>query len=379
MDAALFTAMLRDKHLFDWRRLQYKYGEEAVREFFSLLDEGFWQELPLWSGGKRPVFLPCVLPNTTATVKLLLTDPGTQAATVEEIESSLRIENIHSSRESIQRILQGYAPGNRDETMVLGMKRGLEFISNRDNALTEENLHRLYMLTVGDYLPEEDRLLPGRYYRHGSVYVVGTELGHTGASPKVLPEAMAALFAFINAEDGMDELVKAAIIHFMLAWLHPWFDGNGRTARLLHLWYLLQRGYSASLYVPFSSYINDSRNEYYKAFRTVEDNMRFFGRMDVTPFILYCIEHIYHCFPKRLSARDAESLLPPDTATEKERALWAFVLRSYGEAGFSTKQLERDFANAAYATIRSFVLKFTELGLLEKVQGGNRPKYRVRG
>lgn len=44
---------------------------------------------------------------------------------------------------------------------------------------------------------------------------------------------------------------------------------------------------------------------------------------------------------------------------------------------FSTKQLEKDYGDAAYATIRSFVLKFTDLGLLQSIHYGTRIKYKV--
>ena len=64
--------------------------------------------------------------------------------------------------------------------------------------------------------------------------------------------------------------------------------------------------------------------------------------------------------------------------TEKEKALREFVLSAYGDVEFSTKQLEKGFGNAAYATIRSFVLKFEKLGLLKSTQYGNRVKYAVR-
>ena len=64
--------------------------------------------------------------------------------------------------------------------------------------------------------------------------------------------------------------------------------------------------------------------------------------------------------------------------TEKEKALWEFVLSAYGDAEFSTKRLEKDFGDAAYATIRSFVLKFESLGLLTSVRYGNRVKYRIQ-
>ena len=64
--------------------------------------------------------------------------------------------------------------------------------------------------------------------------------------------------------------------------------------------------------------------------------------------------------------------------TEKESQLWQFVLSHYGTDEFSTKQLERDFGAAAYATIRSFVRKFESLALLGAVRYGTRVKYWVR-
>ena len=51
---------------------------------------------------------------------------------------------------------------------------------------------------------------------------------------------------------------------------------------------------------------------------------------------------------------------------------------SFGDAEFSTTQLVKDFGDAAYATIRSFVLKFEKLGLIKSTQYGNRMKYAVR-
>ena len=73
-----------------------------------------------------------------------------------------------------------------------------------------------------------------------------------------------------------------------------------------------------------------------------------------------------------------QTALSHGQVTEKEKTLWEFVLSAYGGAEFSAKQLEKDFGNAAYATIRSFVLKFEKLGLLKSTQYGNRVKYAVR-
>ena len=150
------------------------------------------------------------------------------------------------------------------------MKKGLEFIAEPANQITEENIHRLYQMTVGAFLPEEDRLLPGRFYRHDSVFVVGGKVEHTGLPWQKLPEYMGALVAFFHEEDEINDLLKAALGHFYMAYLHPYFDGNGRMARLLHLWYLVQRGYPSALFIPMSSYVEQSRRAYYNAYTQVE-------------------------------------------------------------------------------------------------------------
>ena len=153
-------------------------------------------------------------------------------------------------------------------------------------------------------------------------------------------------------------------------------------ARLMHLWYLVQQGYSSALFVPLSEYVNKSRKGYYDAYTLAEENARISGVLDVTPFLVYFIENVYHklngVLPARRTTEAFQDALSQGQVTEKEKALWSFVLSAYGEAEFSTKQLEKDFGNAAYATIRSFVLKFEQLGLLTSTRYGNRVKYRVQ-
>ena len=193
---------------------------------------------------------------------------------------------------------------------------------------------------------------------------------------------MGELVRFIHEDSDSNDLLKAALIHFYIAYLHPFFDGNGRMARLMHLWYLVQQGYSSALFVPLSEYVNKSRKGYYDAYTLAEGNARISGVLDVTPFLVYFIENVYHklngALPARQTTEAFQVALSQGQVTEKEKALWSFVLSAYGEAEFSTKQLEKDFGNAAYATIRSFVLKFEQLGLLTSTRYGNRVKYRVQ-
>ena len=387
MDASLFAKMLSDKSITDLKKLGYKYPKADLQEFVALLKENFYYKLPLNDfGGERIVFLEGVTQVSLSAVRILLTPQssdhlfGTKAME-DEILSTFRIEQINTTRESVRRVLAGHSPRNEDEHRVYGMKLGLEFIADPSHTITERNLYRLYQMTIGEFLPEEDQLLPGNRYRHDAVYVVGAKVEHTGLPCSKLPEYMAALIKFAQEDSETNALLKAAILHFYLAYIHPYFDGNGRMARLLHLWYLVQQGYSSALFVPLSRYVEESRNRYYNAFSLVERNQEISGIVDLTPFLTYFIEQVYRPLGENKMGGHAmdsfKEALAQEKITEKEAALWQFVLSCYGNEEFSTKQLEKDFGNAAYATIRSFVLKFESLGMLASTRYGNRVKYQV--
>ena len=387
MDAALFTQLLSDKKVTNLKKLGYKYPQADIPEFIELLKNGFYKSVPLKDfHGNDLVYLEGTTQVHLSAAKILLTPQnssqlyGTKAME-DEIISTFTIENIDFSRDSVRKIMAGYAPSDESENRIYGMKKGLEFISDPTHTMTEENIFRLYETAVGESLPEEDKLLPGNYYRHDAVYIVGEKVEHTGIGCEKLKDYMGNLIGFIQDKTPMNDLLKAALIHFYIAYLHPYFDGNGRMARLLHLWYLVQQGYSSALFIPLSEYVNKSRKGYYDAYTLAEDNAQISGVLDVTPFLVYFIENVYHkldnALPVPTTTAAFDDALTQGRITEKESALWHFVLSAYGTAEFSTKQLEKDFGNAAYATIRGFVLKFEDLGLLRSIKYGNRNKYHI--
>lgn len=388
MDASVFAKMLSDPGRLDIKKMGYKYGQENLQEFLALRKQYFYQELPLHDFDGNPmVYLDKAVQIPLSAARVLLTPQqsaslyGTRAME-EEILSTFRIEQIATSRESVRRILSGQAPRDDEEHRIYGMKQGLEFIADRSHTITEENLFRLYQMTIGDFLPEEDRLLPGHWYRHDGVTVIDGKTEHTGLPWQKLPAYMKELMAFAAEKAAQNDLIKAAILHFGLAYLHPYFDGNGRMARLLHLWYLVQQGYSSALFVPMSRFVEESCARYYKAYTRVEQNQQISGVLDVTPFLVFFAESVYYRLgedqPQPRTLQAFEEALRQGKVTEKEQALWQFVLTAYGSEEFSTKRLEKDFGGAAYATIRSFVLKFERLGLLTSVHYGNRVKYRIQ-
>lgn len=381
-----FFVLLKDKAFYDFQKMQYKYGSEVFRDFFGALKSNMYTQLPLKDfTNENILLLESKIKLTSQLKKALLkqyADRTYSAPAMEhEIMATLSIEAIDTSRESVRKILAGFAPTDKNEEKAYGIKRGLDFIADTCNPITAANLHKLYLLAIDDFLPADDRLQPGEYYRHGPVYIVGTDIRHEGLPANNLTEYVNQLLDFIKTDDDLDQIIKSTIIHYYFAYLHPYFDGNGRMSRLLQMWYLIQCGFTEVLFIPFSKYINESRNQYYKTFDTISTNKHIAGLLDVTPFVIYFIDHVFSKMDTNFAASDLfatlNSLIENGQVTLKEKALFKFVVSTYASEEFSTKQLEKDFGNAAYATIRTFVLKFEAFGLLGSRRYGARVRYRL--
>ena len=224
MDIKIFTKMLKDKHFTDYKKMKYKYDDD-FNAFLQTLEELYYKTLLLSDfDGNNVVFIENHAAMNQSAVKLLLKSQdqhyGIKAAE-DEIVAPCAIESIDFSRDSVRKILKGMAPKDEQENRILGIKHGLEFISDIDNKITEKNLYKLYMMTVGDFLSGDDKLLYNNFYRHDTVYVVSDRVEHSGLDHKKVPEFMKSLVAFVNAEDDINDLIKAAIIHFYVAFVHP--------------------------------------------------------------------------------------------------------------------------------------------------------------
>lgn len=385
MDAVKFSKMLSDKHITDLKKLKYKYSDD-FNEFIEILKSSYYEYLPLKDfKGEKIAYLNSSTGVNLSAVKLLYTPQnsayGTKAIE-DEIVATSAIESIDFSRDSVRKILKGYAPKDEEENRILGLKNGFEFISKKDNKITEENIHKLYMMSMGDFLDDENKLKEGSFYRHDSVYVMSDKIEHSGISSAKLPEYMGDFVSFANSDDKINELVKATMLHFYIAYIHPYFDGNGRMARLIHMWYLIQKGYETTLFIPFSNYIEKSRKNYYDAYTLVEENSKLSGVLDITPFLLYFTENVYDKMVenevKTNTLEEYNSALTQGKITQKEAQLWQFVLSAYSGEAFTTKQLEKDFGDVAFATVRSFVLKFADLGLLNATKMKNKVLYCIK-
>lgn len=206
------------------------------------------------------------------------------------IASSLMEEAIHSSlfegavstREAAKDLLRTQrAPINRDERMILNNYRAMTRL--RDMArepLSVDTVLELHRILTEGTLDKPDE--SGRIQRPGDerVQIIDGRLHRVVYSPppaEQLPERMERLIEFANADDivggqYVHPIMRSILLHFQLAYDHPFYDGNGRTARVLFYWSMLRRGYWLAEFLSISRLLYKRRQPYEQAYQYVESD-----------------------------------------------------------------------------------------------------------
>lgn len=189
----------------------------------------------------------------------------------EAVYSSIIEGAFTTKKEAREFIEKGREPKNKSEQMVKNNYEALTYVlENIDEPITEKTIFDIYALVTKDTL-EEDYSTDS--YRDDKVFVQKTngDIVHNAPTHEKVPEMMDELLRFIQ-ESEVSPLIKACIAHFYFVYVHPFFDGNGRTARALSYMILLQAGYNFFRYFSISGVIADERTRYYKAIKDVEDD-----------------------------------------------------------------------------------------------------------
>jgi Fic family protein len=302
----------------------------------------------------------------------------------ESIASSQLEGAATTSRVALEMIKVGRQPRDESELMIMGNYRLMQYVSQRGLKKFDINeilaLHRMAVEGIDDtkYTPgvlrqEED-----------DVAVVDHEGSVVHAPPpaNVLPEALAHLCEFINLphETANDEnyqhpLVKACILHFFIGYLHPFRDGNGRTARALFYWYMLKCGYTAFRYISISKLLKNAPSQYVRAYLYTETD-----DMDLTYFVNYqCeivsravreyIDYIQQIIETRARLKQwlYESGIYADL-NGRQRDLAAIAIHQPGVL-FTAAEISKRM-KVSENTARDDLKKLTALGLLRRVKEG---------
>ena len=197
---------------------------------------------------------------------------------MEEAIYSSKMEGASTTRVVAKEMLRKKkSPQNKAQQMIANNYSTIQYIvDHKDEPLTEESLLYVHRLMTEKTLdnPED----AGRFRTNDKVVVadmVEGDIVYTPPTYKDIPDFVETICNFFNNDNPrtfIHPIIKGIIIHFMLAYMHPFVDGNGRTARALFYWYMLKENYKLTEYMSISRVIAKSKASYEKSFRYTEND-----------------------------------------------------------------------------------------------------------
>jgi Fic family protein len=266
--------------------------------------------------------------------------------------------------------------------MIFNNYRAMQFIREiAEEEMTPGIILELHRILVDQTL--DDTSAVGRLRREeDDIHVVDTrdsEVLHTPPEAKELKKRLAILCNFANdrnSEPFMHPAIRAIILHFMLAYDHPFTDGNGRTARALFYWSMLNQKYTMTEYISISRILKSAPSDYARAYLYTETDDG-----DVTYFIVHQLGVMLRAFDdltkylvkKTGEVQEIEGMIRRspvlrDRLNHRQIALLGHGLR-HANAVYRIEG-HRQSHNVTYDTARTDLLELAELGLLDKSRVG---------
>ncbi|MEF2919132.1 MAG: Fic family protein [Acutalibacteraceae bacterium] len=306
----------------------------------------------------------------------------TKRCLIDEIVLSNKIEGVHSTRKEIDSLLADLEKHNTKKRFKGLVSKYKKLMENETIPIDEaKDIRDIYNELVLDEVVENDskNRPDGILFRKESVSVVsptGKEI-HTGVCPEnKIIEAMNNAIDVLKNEDIID-LFRISIFHYLFGYIHPFYDGNGRTSRFISS-YLLSRCLEPLIGYRISYTIQENIKEYYEAFKICNDPR---NKGDLTPFIYMFVDIIHTSMvqlEKALSSRKfaLDRYLSAFTIlTENDKKVWKLYnylvqVTLFAEYGFSTKEL-MDITNESRNTVAKRLNVLQNCGILIEKKIGN--------
>ena len=308
----------------------------------------------------------------------------------EEAITSSQLEGASTTRSvAKEMLLSGRQPRDRSEQMILNNFHAMQAaaaLAARGGPLTPGDvldLHRTVTHDTLDHEPDAGRLQGPDDERIAVVWQDGTVL-HWPPPAEELPGRLELLCEFANGLSGegfIHPVVRAILLHFALAYDHPFADGNGRTARALFYWSMLRSGYWLTQYLTISSILRGAPTQYARSYLHVETDSG-----DVTYFVLHQLHVIERAIAslgdylarKMDEQQQAERLLRDrHDLNHRQHVLISDALRN-PDAWFTIQAQERRH-RVAYATARADLLGLETAGLFARQLVGKQFVFRPSG
>ena len=299
-------------------------------------------------------------------------------ALMEESIFSSMIEGATTTRVKAKDMLRkGKKPANKSEQMILNNYKTIQYISeNKNEKISIEKLYEIHQLVSENTLELENI---GCFRKSNDILVMNQitgEIVHTPPDFKKLSILMFDFCDFFNEnpkDNFIHPIVKASILHFLIGYIHPFVDGNGRTARALFYWYLLKNGYWLTEYLSISRVILKTKTQYEKAFIYTE-----IDEMDVTYFIQYQVKVLIQAFEdlkiyiakKKNEDNKLSKYLKLKNINERQAQI-LFWVDEDNNRFFTVKEIENIFT-VTNQTARTDIEELVERGFLKKISVNNK-------
>lgn len=308
---------------------------------------------------------------------------------IDEIVLTNDIEGVYSSRREINSILSELETKNRRKRFKGLVQKYLMLQKNETLSFqTCQDIRNLYNELVYAEVEEDNpnNLPDGEIFRKDSASVTTATQKeiHQGVNPESkIIECMNQALQVLNSTK-IDEPIKVALFHYLFGYIHPFYDGNGRTSRFISS-YLLSKEFEPTIAYRLSYTIKENIKEYYQAFKTCNDRH---NKGDLTPFVIMftdiieeSMKQLEEALQKRhqklMYYRDRIQYLPMGL-NEKYIDFYDYLLQAslFSESGISVEEI-KGLMRVSRPTVFKRLKDLSEYNLIDKKSLGNSSYYNL--
>ena len=298
---------------------------------------------------------------------------------MEEAIASSLLEGAATTRKKAKELLRsGKLPKTTTEKMIVNNYAVINDIKTLlKEPLTPELLKRLQSTITKDTLENPDGSGRFRNSTENDYHVQDREGNtlHTPCPDDEIEERINALCKYANEENESEfvhPVIKGIILHFWLAYIHPFIDGNGRTSRALFYWYVLKKGYWLFEFLAISRIILKAPAQYANAYLYSE-----IDDQDLTYFIIFNLKaislavealHVYLA-KQQIKLKEGEKLLRQYPGLNHRQHELLNHAISHPDTSYSLEYY-KNLYGVVYETARRDLMSLEKEGLLDKIRSG---------